>query len=179
MQTLNTLNTNKSNQERLSSSSLTSHTLNSTAPDVLHHRHAEKGSGAYAILDLCRFQDSVVTNQKSVRVRVLRKMLAYHIILRIRWKYRVKQGMISEQELAITYFIRGNDVFVSLPTGYSKSLCFALLPSVLKGVEKASIVLVISPLISIITDQVASFCAKGITAAFAGCKWDKAWASIR
>ncbi len=26
--------------------SLTSHTLNSTAPDVLHHRHAEKGSGA-------------------------------------------------------------------------------------------------------------------------------------
>ncbi len=54
----------------------------------------------------------------------------------------------AEQELAITYFIRGNDVFVSLPTGYSKSLCFALLPSVfdmLKGVEKASIVLVISP----------------------------------
>ncbi len=49
-------------------SSLTSHTLNSTAPDVLHHRHAEKGSGAYAILDLCRFQDSVVTNQKSVRL---------------------------------------------------------------------------------------------------------------
>ncbi len=48
--------------------SLTSHTLNSTAPDVLHHRHAEKGSGAYAILDLCRFQDSVVTNQKSVRL---------------------------------------------------------------------------------------------------------------
>ncbi len=79
----------------------------------------------------------------------------------------------AEQELAITSFIRGNDVFVSLPTGYGKSLCFALLPSVfdmLKGVEKASIVLVISPLISIITDQVASFCAKGITAAFAGDK---------
>ncbi len=54
--------------EGLSVTSLTSHTLNSTAPDVLHHRHAEKGSGAYAILDLCPFQDSVVTNQKSVRL---------------------------------------------------------------------------------------------------------------
>ncbi len=39
--------------------SLTSHTLNSTAPDVLHHRHAEKGSGAGA--DLLWF-DSVRTN---------------------------------------------------------------------------------------------------------------------
>ncbi len=27
--------------------SLTSHTLNSTAPDVLHHRHAEKGSAMH------------------------------------------------------------------------------------------------------------------------------------
>ncbi len=39
--------------------------------------------------------------------------------LLITWKYRVKQlsdwGMIPS-------FIRGNDVFVSLPTGYSKSL---------------------------------------------------------
>jgi ATP-dependent DNA helicase RecQ len=40
----------------------------------------------------------------------------------------------------------------------------------LRGVETASIVLVISPLISIITDQVASFCAKGIAAAFVGDK---------
>lgn len=83
------------------------------------------------------------------------------------------ESLKPEQELAVSYFIGGNDVFVSLPTGYGKSLCFAILPAVfdaLKGAEKASIVLVISPLIAIISDQVASFCARGITAAFAGDK---------
>ncbi len=118
-------------------------------------------------------------------VRVLRRnvSVSYYFAyqMEVPGKAALRLGYDSlkaEQELAITSFIRGNDVFVSLPTGYSKSLCFALLPLVfdmLKGVEKASIVLVISPLISIITDQVASFRAKGITAAFAGCKWDKAW----
>ncbi len=32
-------------------SSLEIQTFTSAAPDVLHHRHAKKGSGAYAILD--------------------------------------------------------------------------------------------------------------------------------
>ena len=36
----------------------------------------------------------------------------------------------AEQEQAITHFVNGNDVFVFLPTGYGKSLCFALLPRV-------------------------------------------------
>ena len=38
-------------------------------------------------------------------------------------------------------FVSGNDVFVLLPTDYSKSLCFGLLPSVfdvLRGLERKS-----------------------------------------
>ena len=35
-----------------------------------------------------------------------------------------------EQEQAILLLVKGKDVFVSLPTGYGKSLCFGLLPRV-------------------------------------------------
>ena len=58
----------------------------------------------------------------------------------------------EEQELAILSFVSGNDVFVSLPTGYGKSLCYAVLPRVfdlLRGVANRSVVIVVSPLIAI------------------------------
>ena len=38
--------------------------------------------------------------------------------------------MKDKQKEAITSFVEGNDVLVILPTGYGKSLCFALLPLV-------------------------------------------------
>uniref|UniRef100_A0A1X7V4Z1 DEAD/DEAH-box helicase domain-containing protein n=1 Tax=Amphimedon queenslandica TaxID=400682 RepID=A0A1X7V4Z1_AMPQE len=56
---------------------------------------------------------------------------------------------------ALATFISGQDDFVSLPTGYGKSLMFPLLPPVfdiIKG-KKESIVVYVSPLTSLMMDQ--------------------------
>lgn len=75
----------------------------------------------------------------------------------------------EEQERAILSFLNGKDVFVSLPTGYGKSLCYGLLPKVfdmLRETPGASIAMVVSPLIALMKDQVDSFTAKGIKAGY-------------
>jgi len=73
-----------------------------------------------------------------------------------------------EQRMSVQKFVNGNDVFVSLPTGYGKSLCYILLPRVfdlLRGVKNKSIVLVVSPLIALMKDQVSSITEIGLSAA--------------
>lgn len=75
----------------------------------------------------------------------------------------------SEQKEAIVTFLRGNDVFISLPTGYGKSLCYGSLPGafdLLRGTERRSIAIVISPLVALMKDQVAAFQSKGLSSAF-------------
>ena len=60
-------------------------------------------------------------------------------------------------------------MFVSLPTGYGKSICYIILPWLfdeLRKVDKKSIVLVVSPLIALMRDQVGSITAMGITATY-------------
>lgn len=62
----------------------------------------------------------------------------------------------KEQLEAIKSLVAGKDVFVALPTGFGKSLCFAVLPSVFNTLNgsDSSIVIVITPLTAIIKDQV-------------------------
>ena len=66
------------------------------------------------------------------------------------------QNFKPEQMEVVLGFISGRDVFVSLPTGYGKSLCYACLPWTFDiiGNGEPSIVLVISPLLSLMQDQV-------------------------
>ena len=83
--------------------------------------------------------------------------------------------MKLEQEESILHIVKGTDVFVSLPTGYGKSICYIVLPSlfdILRKVERKSIVLVVSPLIALMRDQVASITAMGITATYISDKED-------
>ena len=75
----------------------------------------------------------------------------------------------KEQEESILNFAKGRDVFVSLPTGYGKSICYIILPWLfdeLRKVDKISIVLVVSTLIALNRDQVGSITAMGITATY-------------
>ena len=76
---------------------------------------------------------------------------------------------LPEQEEAIKAFLEGRDLFVNLPTGYGKSLIFQTIPIVadaLKGNPRGmtSIIVVISPLKSLMHDQVEYLCNLGIPA---------------
>ena len=69
----------------------------------------------------------------------------------------------------------GQGVFVVLPTGYGKSLCYACIPTTfdtLCGVNKHSIVVVVvvTPLIALMKDQVAIFTSEGVSATYVGCE---------
>ena len=50
------------------------------------------------------------------------------------FKYKLK----TQEEESIFYFVKGNDDFVSLPTGFGKSLCYILLPAVFDALWKQS-----------------------------------------
>ena len=65
----------------------------------------------------------------------------------------------KEQLLSVKAVFEGKDVFVWLPTGFGKSLCYHILPCVfhhklgLVGSGRSSAVLVVSPLVSLMVDQ--------------------------
>ena len=72
----------------------------------------------------------------------------------------------EEQKLAIHAIYSGSDVFVWLPTGFGKSMCFHTLPFVfdykleLVSASTRSVVVVVAPLVALMVDQVQSLRAK-------------------
>lgn len=70
-------------------------------------------------------------------------------------------GFREGQEALIDHIVHGDDVLGIMPTGAGKSLCFQV-PAMLSD----GITIVVSPLISLMKDQVQSLVANGIPAAY-------------
>eukprot|EP00731_Ephydatia_muelleri_P013973 Em0007g1283a len=74
-------------------------------------------------------------------------------------------SMKPEQVKVAVALFEGRDVFAILPTGFGKSLCYASLPVAFDCQKKErgySIVVVVSPLVAIMKDQVPTYSIKGL-----------------
>ena len=87
----------------------------------------------------------------------------------------VRQEHLSlkdKQLEALRLLYQGHDVFLWVPTGYGKSICYQLLPFLFdlklgrtsSPPRERSVVLVISPLVSLMVDQVSSLLSRGVSA---------------
>ena len=77
-------------------------------------------------------------------------------------------GFETNQKEATVEFVSRKDVSILLPTGYGKSVYYAIIPLIfdqLRG-NIGCVVVVVSPLIALMKDQVESFKSKGLEAEF-------------
>ena len=82
----------------------------------------------------------------------------------------------AQQKEAVKHVWEGKDVFVLLPTGFGKSIIYEVLPFLfdyklrrMHGQTK-SLVIVMSPLVSLMADQVSSLRRRGVEAAIMSSK---------
>jgi len=93
------------------------------------------------------------------------------ILLRVANKMGYQELRAKQQE-AILAFMRGLGVFVTLLTGCGKSLCYSILPGAFNAVRsesgQQSIAIIVSPLISLMKDQVKTATERNVTAVYVG-----------
>ena len=103
-------------------------------------------------------------------------MSAARAVLRDVWGY---PDFHHHQRRAVLAALRGRDCLAVLPTGGGKSLCYQVPALLLRGLT-----IVVSPLISLMQDQVAQLRARGVAAAYLSSTQPRAvqatvWAALR
>ncbi|HDQ39912.1 MAG TPA: RecQ family ATP-dependent DNA helicase [Desulfonatronum sp.] len=73
----------------------------------------------------------------------------------------VKEENPPLQKLVVETLIRGRDCLAILPTGAGKSLCYQL-PALMKAEQRKTLTIIVSPLQSLMKDQVDGLARKGI-----------------
>lgn len=106
------------------------------------------------------FSCSVDSNFSAGLDYALRKVGSQYLILK------------DEQIETMEAVYNGKDVFVLLPTGYGKSICYECLPflydyklGLTSSASEKSMVLVVSPLVSLMINQVQNLRERGVSAA--------------
>ncbi|KAK5990710.1 Helicase TPS1 [Cladobotryum mycophilum] len=101
-------------------------------------------------------------SQTIIPVELMRHSWSGDVQKTLKDRFRMR-GFRHNQLEAINATLAGEDAFVLMPTGGGKSLCYQL-PAVIKSGKTRGVTIVISPLLSLMQDQVDHMKALGIQA---------------
>lgn len=100
--------------------------------------------------------------QLSIPPELMRHSWSPEVQKMLKDRFRMK-GFRHNQLEAINATLAGDDAFILMPTGGGKSLCYQL-PAVIKSGKTRGVTIVVSPLLSLMQDQVDHMKALGIQA---------------
>ena len=131
-------------------------------------------NGKYLLVSILKIVDSCQSNNieltSGVNMAPVKECVAKALKTLNILRNNQRKIILKEQEVAAEELLLGKDVLAVLPTGFGKSMIFTIFvlarQEMLKRLEKdaATCVLIISPLASMISDQIAEMQSLGFNA---------------